>query len=105
MYGPSFPVLDVIPASPLMLPAASPIISNCSGLCLNRNVIGTPMTPLHLASDDDSEVRRNSASVCLSVCLSVKIVPGQPCMSSPYRHFLCEILQLQIVPSYAFEDR
>ena len=28
-------------------------ISNCSGLCLNMNVIGTPMTPLHLSSDDN----------------------------------------------------
>ena len=63
IYGPSFPVVVGIPASPLILPAARPIISNWSGQNLSRKVIGTPMMPLHFAFDDDSEVRLNSLSL------------------------------------------
>lgn len=33
---------------------AMPSISNCSGLYLSRNVIGTPIIPLHFGFDDDS---------------------------------------------------
>ena len=43
-----------------------PMILNCSGLYLSRNVIGTPMIPLQYLSDDNS---------CISfACLSVKMV-------------------------------
>ena len=41
---------------------------------MSRNVIGTPIIPLHLSSDDNSSIR--NSSVCLSVCLSVKVDNG-----------------------------
>ena len=45
------PLLNPVPSD-----SVAPNSSNCSGLHLSRNVIGTPMIPLQYLSDDNTSI-------------------------------------------------